>query len=292
MECVLFTVLCSIIIFQDVTKASPVHAAGKQFDFGNNLTRVTWAHAVNDAAYLMSALASDVLMLEADIVLGTLDGSGSDALVPVMGHPPADTSDLSLADFLDQVKEHNRAGINAKGIKLDFKSIEAFSDAQEIISNFYLDSIDFPVWLNADILPGPIDSEVTPVDPTRFLELASRIPETVLSIGWTTRYGGELTEGAYERAHADAMLATIEASGVRQVVTFPVRAGLAANSEPVLAGLLAGAGPAATLTVWSSDGDYVDIDKLRALIVNTGVDRVYLDVPTVVSDALNLPADD
>lgn len=65
-------------------------------------------------------------MIEADVILGTLTNNSTinGTIIPVMGHPPADKSDLSLDSFLKQVVANKK-----KGIKLDFKSIEAFKAA-------------------------------------------------------------------------------------------------------------------------------------------------------------------
>ncbi|VVD05293.1 unnamed protein product [Leptidea sinapis] len=89
-----------------------------------NLTTVTWAHAVNNKTYLEAALSSEISMLEADIVLGQINGK-SGPPIPIMAHPPAATSDLSLADFLTAVSQYNNVNSKQKGVKLDFKSIEA-----------------------------------------------------------------------------------------------------------------------------------------------------------------------
>ena len=43
------------------------------------------------------------MMIEADVSLGTLVGHPDQAPLPIMAHPPADTSDLSLQMFLDMV---------------------------------------------------------------------------------------------------------------------------------------------------------------------------------------------
>lgn len=43
-----------------------------------------------------------------------------------------------------------------------------------------------------------------------------------------------------------------------------------------------------TLTIWSSAGDYVDVDALRRLIFSVGVDRVYVDVPEELAARLDL----
>lgn len=71
-------------------------------------------------------------MIEADIVLGQLNGEGP--VLPVMAHPPANTSDLTLKDFLNQIKAHNEFHEGAeKGVKLDFKSIEVFEGSLGIL---------------------------------------------------------------------------------------------------------------------------------------------------------------
>lgn len=46
----------------------------------------------------------------------------------------------------------------------------------------------FPVFINADILSGPVNATSTPVNAKNFLQGASEIiPECTLSVGWTTR---------------------------------------------------------------------------------------------------------
>lgn len=71
-------------------------------------------------------------MIEADIVLGQLNGEGD--TLPVMAHPPANVSDLTLEDFLYQIRAHNEVNEGAeKGVKLDFKSIEVFEGSLAIL---------------------------------------------------------------------------------------------------------------------------------------------------------------
>lgn len=65
--------------------------------------------------------------------------------------------------------------------------------------------INFPVMLNADILPGPVNSTATPVDADEFLDLCVRMfPSSTLSVGWTTRYGGLIFNGSYSEAQVSA----------------------------------------------------------------------------------------
>lgn len=74
-------------------------------------------------------------MIEADVTYGTL--IGNKVKLPIMAHGPNEVeSDLSLDDFVKQVNEYNNGKMahKTKGIKLDFKSIEAFTNAQEILA--------------------------------------------------------------------------------------------------------------------------------------------------------------
>ncbi|XP_030026471.2 protein FAM151B isoform X1 [Manduca sexta] len=257
-----------------------------------NLTKITWAHAVNNKTYLTAALASETSMLEADIVLGTLVGQDGPP-IPIMAHPPATTSDLSLAEFLSTVKQYNNVNSKQKGVKLDFKSIEAYEKSQDLIAPYAKPEATFPLWLNADILPGPVEATTKPVDPIKFIQLGAKHPRAVLSIGWTTNYGGNITEGEYSRDQIGAMLRLVNEQKINQTVTFPVRAGLASNSQPVLLDLLREtASLNSSMTVWSSEGDNVEVDRLKALILTVGLERTYLDVPHDLAAKLQLPPAD
>lgn len=67
------------------------------------------------------------MMLEADVVLGNLTNSNT-TKIPIMAHPPNEVSDLSLDEFLTVVLKNR-----TKGIKLDFKSIEAYKAGLEVL---------------------------------------------------------------------------------------------------------------------------------------------------------------
>lgn len=65
--------------------------------------------------------------IEADVIIGSLATNPDKGnKIPVMGHPPTTSSDLSLEQFLKDIKAHNAKNATfAKSVKLDFKSIEA-----------------------------------------------------------------------------------------------------------------------------------------------------------------------
>lgn len=261
-----------------------------------NLTALTWAHAVNSQELLTEALKSNIDFIEADIVMGKLNNSGVD--LPVMAHPPANTSDISLDSFLLQIKDHNDNNTESMiGVKLDFKSIEVFEGALPTLKE-KIPEMSYPIWLNADIIKGPVNQDSSiPVDPERFFAGCSYFPQAVLSIGWTTRWTSEYNNGSYTPEEIEAMQKAIKSNNVTesgQPITFPVRAGIAANSIEGLHDLVRSINDTndSTLTIWSSENDYVDVDKLRKLIFSFGLDRVYLDVPEELSSKLDLSQTD
>lgn len=71
-------------------------------------------------------------MIEADVVIGTLINGTIDTLIPIMSHPPVNSSDLSLEIFLKDVLNNGK-----HGIKLDFKSIEAFNASLPILKQHH-----------------------------------------------------------------------------------------------------------------------------------------------------------
>lgn len=86
-------------------------------------------------------------MIEADVSLAET----SRYPVPIMAHPPNNTSDLTLEDFLIEIVRSNCA----KGIKLDFKSTRVVEPAFRVLAR-HSDFIKGPIVLNADILTGII----------------------------------------------------------------------------------------------------------------------------------------
>lgn len=145
----------------------------------------------------------------------------------------------------------------------------------------------YPVWINADIISGPVNASTTPVDPVRFLNGSRLFSNSVLSIGWTTDYGFINNNASYTNDQVENMLNAIKDNEVTLPITFPVRAGIAANSLENMQKLMASV-QNSTLTVWSSALDYVDVEKLRIVIFTVGLDRVYVDVPEELMNKLDL----
>ncbi|XP_045480815.1 protein FAM151B isoform X2 [Harmonia axyridis] len=249
--------------------------------------KITWAHGVNDKAFLKSSLMSNIDMLEADILMGRLV-DGKEIEIPIMAHPPNQISDLSLMDFLTVVDDFNRMNPLKKGVKLDFKSIEAFETAisNELFINITSEA-DYPVWLNADILVGPhAPAYSKPVDAARFLKGSKLIPNAVLSLGWTTNFDSTHNSG-YTFPQIEEMLYTLKQNEVSQRITFPVRAGLVAESQDQMTMLLRN--NSHTLTVWSGARDEgFDVAKLNEVLDSIESGRVYVDVPETLRNRLNI----
>lgn len=82
------------------------------------------------------------------------------------------------------------------------------------------------------------------------------------------------------------MLKVLKDNHINQNVTFAVRAGLALNSIDAMEKLVANNNKA-TLTIWSSEGDEVNGDKLTNLITKIGFNKVFIDVPESVWKTLH-----
>ncbi|KAE8912352.1 hypothetical protein PF005_g13027 [Phytophthora fragariae] len=223
-----------------------------------------WAHAVNSTALLSAvqrqiykaesqqfATRDFVNAIEADIVWGETKQT------PVMGHPPATDGDLTFAQFLDamlglgtlfqRLTTHNETPLI---VKLDFKSSRAFEASSESLAKFVA---QFPftkgIFINADILAGPVNTNHAAFDAVRFLEQVNELGEqeggkhrhkAVLSVGWTTaNTNEEEIHREYSSAMVDEMLRVLQPYEDRFAVTFPLRATSVRKSWPVLRPLLA-----------------------------------------------------
>jgi len=177
---------------------------------------------------------SSIMMIEADVVIGRLYGENdSVAKRPIMAHPPASESDISLSDFVNNIIAALTDDTTLrKGVKLDFKSIDAAHGGLQTVAELK-EQITFPLWVNADIAKGPVDPPSNPVDPDSF-QIACHhfIPEATLSVGWTTS-----TNGKYTREMVQDMYNILERNGcinAGKKITFPSRAILLSNLIPIL----------------------------------------------------------
>lgn len=226
---------------------------------------ITWAHAVNSKSKLSEALKDSTLMLEADVLM-----RGQEPMEPIMAHPPQTDSDITLREWLQELNPHNN-----KGVKLDFKSLDAVAPSMLILDQVWSPS-PRPVWLNADVLPGP-GGLASPLDPHKFLSAVGALSEdTVLSLGWTTGW----TEGADNPGYSWEMVRAMEqiCRGLKNPVTFPVRAALMGQSAPQLLWLLQQS-QRYSLTVWTGASDVFKMEDLLEFRKQLQPTRVYYDLP-------------
>jgi len=159
-------------------------------------------------------------------------------------------------------------------MKFDFKSLGAVRPALTIV-NARRHDIKGPVWINADLLPGP-GNKPTTIPANEFLSAARLFPEATLSIGWTiirkqADYGLK-----YTMTHVQDMYNLVR--HLPQPVTFPVRAEQFRDSLDEFDWLLQQS-HGYTLTIWTSHGDNVtkaDMDFTKKRFERS---RVYFDLP-------------
>ncbi|XP_007577500.1 protein FAM151B isoform X1 [Poecilia formosa] len=231
---------------------------------GSDAVQLKWSHAVNSRNALAQALSGPSHMIEADVIM-----RAHDPMEPIMAHPPDTDSDITLKEWLEKVK------MNSKGIKLDFKSLEAVSPSLALLEDLLAEP-DRPLWINADVLSGP-NGWTAPVDFQAFLSLVSGLPaQTVLSLGWTTGW----TVGTNNPGYSWDMVHAMEEKSrdLKHPVTFPVRAALLAQSFSQLSWLLQQS-DRYTLTVWTGQHDEFAPQDLKLYRKSFDVSRIYYDLP-------------
>jgi len=248
-----------------------------------NVGVITWAHAVNSQQLFREALDDKLDFLEADVLL-----RHGPKGIPIMAHPPALDSDLSLNDFLE------KSYSSPVGVKLDFKTVEALRGAVDVLTAYSerrmkLDaSQKCPFWMNADIVShGTVDR--AKVDAEEFLATALRVtPDATLSVGWNIHadhfrvgYDKSSTTGltnAYSDDDVKRMRDAL-ARGVSptQSITFAVWAKFIAGSNETLK-WLTHQFPGSSLTIWGKEGD-ATVDELKSVYTILPNSRVFLDLP-------------
>ncbi|XP_051038922.1 protein FAM151B [Phodopus roborovskii] len=226
---------------------------------------IIWYHAANHKFQMHEALRSAAHMIEADVLLPS---DGSEHGQPIMAHPPETNSDNTLQEWLAEVMKSN------KGIKLDFKSLEAARASMLFLDNVK-HHLQCPVWMNADILPGPNGSSKV-VDAKAFLDtVTSFFPDVTFSLGWTTGWHPEKVNEGYSWTMVKEM--DYICSGLTQPVTFPVRAALVRQSCSQLLWLLKKSNRY-SLTVWTGKDDSYPTEDLLYIRDYFNKTQVFYDI--------------
>ncbi|XP_051499276.1 protein FAM151B isoform X2 [Apus apus] len=226
---------------------------------------IRWFHAANSKARAREAARSDVHMIEADVLLrGGREGNGD----PIMAHPPETDSDNTLQEWLEEIVNTN------KGIKLDFKSLGAVRPSLELLQRVK-QHLRRPVWINADILPGP-NTDNAGMDAELFLgTVTSFFPNVTLSLGWTTGWHPDKHNKGYDWMMVKEMAQIC--NSLPQLVTFPVRAALVRQSISELSWLVQQS-DRYSLTVWTGKEDVYSVEDLLYIRENFDKSRVYYDI--------------
>ncbi|XP_040397832.1 protein FAM151B isoform X1 [Cygnus olor] len=226
---------------------------------------ILWWHAANSRRRAREAATSEVHMIEADVLLRGGKGGNGD---PIMAHPPETDSDITLQEWLNVIVNTD------KGIKLDFKSLDAVQPSLELLE-CVKPHLRRPVWLNADILPGPNGSS-TAVDAKGFLDTVTSVfPDVTLSLGWTTGWHPDEQNKGYDWMMVKEMAQIC--STLSQPVTFPVRAALVRQSMSELCWLIQQS-DRYSLTIWTGKEDVYSVEDLLYIRKNFDKSRVYYDI--------------
>ncbi|XP_030630573.1 protein FAM151A [Chanos chanos] len=229
----------------------------------------TWYHGANNKSEMNKALKSEVMILEADV---TVEGYGTanETSIPIMAHPPDIYSDNTLEAWLDAVL------MSRKGIKLDFKSIEAVEPSLDILRAKNQTGINRPVWLNADILIGPnVPSFWPKINGTRFFELIQqKFPDVTISPGWKVLYLPFVPNATYTESMVKEMYEAVR--HMPQKITFPILAVMAKDGWPHISWLLSRSSRF-SLTLWQGS-ENPTVNDLLFIRDNSNPQRVYYDI--------------
>ncbi|NWS75580.1 F151B protein, partial [Crotophaga sulcirostris] len=168
---------------------------------------------------------------------------------PIMAHPPETNSDNTLEEWLKEMVNTD------KGIKLDFKSLEAVRPSMLLLEHVK-QHLRQPVWINADILPGPNGSNAV-VDAKGIL-----YNQMLFTVGYDWMMVKEMAQIC---------------STLTQRVTFPVRAALVRQSVSELCWLMQQS-DRYSLTVWTGKEDVYSVEDLLYIRENFDRSRVYYDI--------------
>lgn len=76
--------------------------------------------------------------------------------------------------------------------------------------------MNYPIWINADILPGPKKANTKPVDADDFLKGCRQLPNATLSIGWTTYWNFIPSWAKYSADHINEMVNVLDRASYKE----------------------------------------------------------------------------
>ncbi|XP_059166947.1 uncharacterized protein LOC131949177 [Physella acuta] len=244
------------------------------FDVNRDASKVRWEREANSRQAVKAAVNNEkVHMISGDVILKD-HGTKSQKLVPIMAKPSSPTSDITLKEWLQEVRS------GTKGIRLHFHSMESVEISIQILSDFHKQNpIKFPVWLHANVLRGPHGEEAV-IDHNRFIRAIQRqFPKCTISLGWTTGTHTDLTQSAYEWQMVWDMLHLVQEFEFEeyQQIIFQARLSLIHNSVPQLKWICDNV-KQSKLMIWHEDGDVVVNEDIMYVSYRFPPHGVYFDL--------------
>ncbi|XP_075303201.1 protein FAM151B isoform X4 [Opisthocomus hoazin] len=171
-------------------------------------------------------------------------------------------------------RSHVRFVCGAGGHEGFCSSLEAVRPSLELLGHVK-QRLRRPVWINADILPGPNGNNAA-VDAGGFLDtVTSFFPNVTLSLGWTTDWQPDKHNKGYDWMMVKEMAEICNT--LSQPVTFPIRAALVRQSISELCWLMQQS-DRYSLTVWTGKEDVYSVEDLLYIRENFDKSRVYYDI--------------
>lgn len=242
------------------------------FSVEGDASKVRWAHSANSRHAVKEAMKNDkVNMIHGDVVLRG-HNTKSQTLVPIMAHPPSTDSDITLKEWLQEIR------YGSKGIKLYLHSMESVEVSFQILKDFHEEaSMKFPVWIHVDVLRGP-HGEPAKIDFDRFIKIQRRLfPRCTVSLGWTTGVTTDLSQSAYTWPMVWDMLDLLDNWDIeQQLLMFQARLSLTHNSVPQLKWLCDNTG--GSLLVWHEEGDQAFNEDVMHLAYRFPPEKLYVDL--------------
>ena len=179
----------------------------------------------------------------------------------------------------------------AKGVKLDFKNLDAVKPAIELLLRHNASANMVACWLNGDVAEGPGCPPINHLDGKKFLKICCKVPDVVLSLGWLSTELGmtqvysqtmikdmlELVQIPYLRCKGGARHTV---AAVAHHITFCVQAKFAMQSNESLLQLLDQV-PNSSLTVFTGVGTTgISASEHAAIEDAFDVTRLFVDVYT------------
>ncbi|KAJ8032789.1 hypothetical protein HOLleu_22840 [Holothuria leucospilota] len=231
---------------------------------------ITWSSDVTTKESLLNALKDYMLMmLEADVQVRweSLKQSEGTAFVSL---GTKSSNGMSLNEYLTKI-----AKFSNKGVKINIPDIDS---ARVVLQNLneLVTILHSPVWIHANVLPGPNDDS-TPVDSRKLFGFVNDLyPGVTLCLGWASDWD---PEDAFQRYTWQQVIDMAKVSATTtQPIAFAVRAVFAFNSVRQLKFLLSLTGRF-SIYVWISKYDIMQLTELIKFRQFMDHKRVFYNLP-------------